>query len=293
MLPNHAPMVIAEQFGTLEALYPGRIDLGLGRAPGTDGHAAQALRRDPMQREPLPAGRPGAAGASSRRCSPARRCRRCRAPARTSRCGSWARARSARSSRRCLGLPYAFASHFAPDDLLEAGRLYREHVPAVRRSSRSRTAMAGLNVVAAETDEEARYLFTTIQQAFAAPPPRTPGPYPPPVDDIETHWTPSERAQAMHMLRYAVVGSPGDGARRASRSSPTSRAWTSSWSSRRCSSTRRGCGPTRSSPRSRGDVAAGGFAGGLTMWYTGLATSTEGGERPVAESPTSPSSSAP
>jgi luciferase family oxidoreductase group 1 len=206
MLPNHAPMVIAEQFGTLEALYPGRIDLGLGRAPGTDGYAAQALRRDPMQANRFPQDvqelqaflapvQPGQAVQA--------------VPGAGADIPLWILGSSTFGAQLAamLGLPYAFASHFAPDDLLEAGRLYR----STFRPSEANAAphfMAGLNVVAAETDEEARRLFTTIQQGFAAIRRGRPGPYQPPVDDIEEFWTPSERAQAMHMLRYAVVGSP-------------------------------------------------------------------------------------
>jgi luciferase family oxidoreductase group 1 len=105
-----------------------------------------------------------------------------------------------------LGLPYAFASHFAPDDLLPALQVYRDTFkPSAQLSAPY--AMAGLNVVAAETDEEAQHLFTTIQQGFANIRRGRPGPYQPPVDDIEAYWNPAERAQAMHMLRYAVVGS--------------------------------------------------------------------------------------
>jgi luciferase family oxidoreductase group 1 len=105
-----------------------------------------------------------------------------------------------------LGLPYGFASHFAPDDLLPALELYRRTFKPSAQLAEP-YVMPGLNVVAAETDEEARRLFTTIQQGFANIRRGRPGPYQPPVDDIEAYWSPSERAQAMHMLRYAVVGS--------------------------------------------------------------------------------------
>jgi luciferase family oxidoreductase group 1 len=206
MLPNHAPMVIAEQFGTLEALYPGRIDLGLGRAPGTDGYAAQALRRDPMQANHFPQD----VQELQAFLAPAQPGQPVQAvPGAGADIPLWILGSSTFGAQLAamLGLPYAFASHFAPDDLLEAGRLYR----TTFRPSEANDApyfMAGLNVVAAETDEEARRLFTTIQQGFAAIRRGRPGPYQPPVDDIEEFWTPAERAQAMHMLRYAVVGSP-------------------------------------------------------------------------------------
>jgi luciferase family oxidoreductase group 1 len=206
MLPNHAPMVIAEQFGTLEALYPGRIDLGLGRAPGTDGYAAQALRRDPMQANRFPQDvqelqaflAPEQPGQAVRAV-----------PGAGADIPLWILGSSTFGAQLAamLGLPYAFASHFAPDDLLEAGRLYRSTFRPSEANA-SPYFMAGLNVVAAETDEEARYLFTTIQQGFANIRRGRPGPYQPPVEDIEAYWSPSERAQAMHMLRYAVVGSP-------------------------------------------------------------------------------------
>jgi luciferase family oxidoreductase group 1 len=206
MLPNHAPMVIAEQFGTLEALYPGRIDLGLGRAPGTDGYAAQALRRDPMQANRFPQD----VQELQAFLAPVQPGQAVRAvPGAGADIPLWILGSSTFGAQLAamLGLPYAFASHFAPDDLLEAGRLYR----STFRPSEANAApyfMAGLNVVAAETDEEARYLFTTIQQGFANLRRGRPGPYQPPIEDIEAYWSPSERAQAMHMLRYAVVGSP-------------------------------------------------------------------------------------
>jgi luciferase family oxidoreductase group 1 len=205
MLPNHAPMVIAEQFGTLEALYPGRIDLGLGRAPGSDGYAAQALRRDPMRANhfpqdvqelqaflaPVQPGQPVQA-----------------VPGAGSEVPLWILGSSTFGAQLAalLGLPYGFASHFAPDDLLPALEIYRRTFKPSAQQAHP-YVMAGLNVVAAETDEEARHLFTTIQQGFANIRRGRPGPYQPPVDDIEAYWSPSERAQASHMLRYAVVGS--------------------------------------------------------------------------------------
>jgi luciferase family oxidoreductase group 1 len=205
MLPNHAPMVIAEQFGTLEALYPGRIDLGLGRAPGSDQLAAQALRRDPMRAQSFPQDvqelqaflapvRPGQSVQA--------------VPGAGAQIPLWILGSSTFGAQLAalLGLPHAFASHFAPDDLMEALRLYRgTFQPSAQLAEPY--VMAGLNVVAADTDAEAQRLFTSIQQAFASIRRGRPGPYPPPVDDIEAYWSPAERAQASHMLRYAVVGS--------------------------------------------------------------------------------------
>ena len=108
-----------------------------------------------------------------------------------------------------LGLPYAFASHFAPDDLLRRrSTVYREQLPARRSSSSGRTRWSGVNVVAAETDAEARRLFTSLQQAFTNLRSGRPGPHPPPIDDIDAYWTPAEKAAGDDMLRYAIVGSP-------------------------------------------------------------------------------------
>ncbi|MEA2179381.1 MAG: hypothetical protein QOG77_2678 [Solirubrobacteraceae bacterium] len=205
MLPNHSPLVIAEQFGTLEALYDGRIDLGLGRAPGSDGYAAQALRRDPMSANQFPQD----VQELQAYLAPAQPGQRVQAvPGAGAEVPLWILGSSTFGAQLAafLGLPYAFASHFAPDDLLPALQVYRDTFkPSAQLSAPY--AMAGLNVVAAETDEEAQHLFTTIQQGFANIRRGRPGPYQPPVDDIEAYWNPAERAQAMHMLRYAVVGS--------------------------------------------------------------------------------------
>jgi len=205
MLPNHAPMAIAEQFGTLEALYPGRIDLGLGRAPGSDGYAAQALRRDPMQANRFPQD----VQELQAFLAPAEPGQLVQAvPGAGADVPLWILGSSTFGAQLAafLGLPYGFASHFAPDDLLPALELYRRTFKPSAQLAEP-YVMPGLNVVAAETDEEARRLFTTIQQGFANIRRGRPGPYQPPVDDIEAYWSPSERAQAMHMLRYAVVGS--------------------------------------------------------------------------------------
>ncbi len=207
MLPNHSPLVIAEQFGTLEALYPGRIDLGLGRAPGTDQLTMRALRRNfaastedfPRDVEELrayfSAARPG---------------QHVRAvPGEGLEVPLWLLGSSLYSARLAaeLGLPFAFASHFAPDYLTHALEVYRE---GFRPSSQLKEpyAMACLNVFAAETDEEARRLFTSILQAFINLRRGRPGPLPPPVETLEGVASDIELAGAGHALRYSVVGSP-------------------------------------------------------------------------------------
>jgi len=206
MLPNHPPLVIAEQFGTLEALYPGRIDLGLGRAPGADQLTARALRRDPMSGNEFPRDvqelqalfapvQPGQAIQA--------------VPGGGLEVPLWILGSSTFGAQLAalLGLPYAFASHFAPDDLLAALDAYRSGFRPSRQLA-APYAMAGLNVVAADTDEEARRLFTTLQQGFANLFRGTPGPYQPPIDDIDQYWTPGEKAGATRMLARSVVGSP-------------------------------------------------------------------------------------
>jgi len=206
MLPNHPPLLIAEQFGTLESLYPGRIDLGLGRAPGTDQLTARALRRDPQSELEFPRDvqdlqlllgpvRPGQAIRA--------------VPGAGTEVPLWILGSSTFGARlaAALGLPYAFASHFAPAHLMDALALYRsEFRPSARLAEPY--AMAGLNVFAAATDEEARRLFTTPQQSWANRFRGLPGPYPPPIDDIESYWTPPEKAQASAMLAESAVGSP-------------------------------------------------------------------------------------
>ena len=206
MLPNHAPLIIAEQFGTLESLFPGRIDLGLGRAPGTDPQTARALRRtragsdqafpqdvlelqsyfkDP---EPLQAVRaiPGAG---------------LKVPI-------WLLGSSLFSAQLAamLGLPYAFASHFAPDYLMEALRVYRSTFRPSESLDRP-YAMVGINVVAAQTDEEARFLFTSQQMQSVQMMRGKREPLPEPISDIEAYWNPHEKMGAEHKLRYAFVGS--------------------------------------------------------------------------------------
>src|SRR4051812_28112765 len=165
MLPNHSPLVIAEQFGTLASLYPGRIDLGLGRAPGTDQTTVRALRRDPRAAETFPDDvqelqallapvRPGQAVQA--------------VPGAGLEVPLWVLGSSTYGAQlaAALGLPYAFASHFAPEALEQALALYRRLFKPSRQLERPH-AMVGVNVVAAATDEEAKRLFTTHQQSFA------------------------------------------------------------------------------------------------------------------------------
>jgi luciferase family oxidoreductase group 1 len=206
MLPNHSPIVIAEQFGTLESLYPGRIDLGLGRAPGTDQLTLRALRRDPMSAESFPRD----VQELQAFLSPVEPGQLVQAvPGGGTNVPIWILGSSTYGAQLAaiLGLPYAFASHFAPDALLDALGIYRERFTPSAHQDRP-CAMVGVQLVAAETDVEARRLFTTVQQGFVNLRRGRPGPQQPPIDDIDAYWTPAEQLQASHMLRYAIVGSP-------------------------------------------------------------------------------------
>ena len=206
MLPNHAPLIIAEQFGTLEALYPGRIDLALGRAPGTDQHTARALRRDWSNPDQFPQDvlelqallgpvEPGQ--------------RIVAVPGADSRVPLWILGSSLYGAQLAalLGLPYAFASHFAPDALLPALEAYRGRFKPSAQQDKP-YAMAGINIFAADSDAEAKRLFTSAQQQFTNMVRNRRGKLQPPIDDIETYWSPQEKVQASSMLRYSVVGSP-------------------------------------------------------------------------------------
>ena len=208
MLPNHAPLQVAEQFGTLASLYPGRIDLGLGRAPGTDQATLQALRRhyagaeafpsDVMELlryfEPVQPGQPVQAVPGAGLEVPV-----------------WILGSSLFGAQlaAALGLPYAFASHFAPAAMSEALALYHRDFKPSRRL-RAPYAMLALNVVAADTRAQAQRLFTTQQQAFVRLRRGAPGLVPPPVDDIEAFWTPAEKAMVEQALACAVVGDAAD-----------------------------------------------------------------------------------
>ncbi|MFG1303975.1 LLM class flavin-dependent oxidoreductase [Xanthobacter autotrophicus] len=206
MLPNHAPMIIAEQFGTLAQLFPGRIDLGLGRAPGTDQNTMRALRRSLTNSDHFPndvielqaylgEAEPGQSLFA--------------VPATGTNVPLWILGSSTYGAQlaAALGLPYAFASHFAPADLIPALELYRARFQPSAQLSRP-YAMAGLNVIAAESDEEARHLATTQQMSVADIFRGARGLSQPPIDDIETYWSPMEKAQAARFLSRSVVGSP-------------------------------------------------------------------------------------
>jgi luciferase family oxidoreductase group 1 len=206
MLPNHSPLVIAEQFGTLETLYPGRIDLGLGRAPGTDQRALRALRRDLMSAEAFPQDvielralfgprQPGQAVEA--------------VPGMGLGVPLWILGSSLYGAQlaAALGLPYAFASHFAPADLMAALATYRGGFRPSAQLSKPH-AMIAANVVVAPTDAEARRLFTSVQQGVTNLLRGARGRLQPPIDDIESYWTPAEKAHASRMLACSFVGSP-------------------------------------------------------------------------------------
>ncbi|MGQ0652543.1 MAG: LLM class flavin-dependent oxidoreductase [Betaproteobacteria bacterium] len=206
MLPNHAPLVIAEQFGTLQALYPGRIDLGLGRAPGTDQLTARALRGDWSD----PNAFPNDVLELQAFLGPVQEGQRVIAvPGAGSNVPIWILGSSLFGAQLAamLGLPYAFASHFAPQALLHALEVYRK---TFKPSPQQATpyAMAGVNVVAAQTDAQARRLFTSVQMRFTDMVRNRRGKLQPPIDDIDTYWQPHERMHAEGMLKYAFVGSP-------------------------------------------------------------------------------------
>jgi luciferase family oxidoreductase group 1 len=206
MLPNHAPLVIAEQFGTLEAIYPGRVDLGVGRAPGTDQLTARALRRNlaggvdqfpqdvleliALLQDPQP-------GQAIRAV-----------PGSGSKVPVWILGSSLYGAQlaAAIGLPFAFASHFAPQMLDEAAALYRERFTPSEFLARPHL-MLGLNLVAADTDAEARFLFTSLQQAFRNLHSGRPGPLPPPQEDVDGVLAAATTAPGS-ALSKAVVGGP-------------------------------------------------------------------------------------
>jgi luciferase family oxidoreductase group 1 len=206
MLPNHAPYVIAEQFGTLARLFPGRIDLGLGRAPGTDQLTLRALRRTPDAAENFPQD----VLELQAFLAPAQPDQRIQAvPAAGTRVPLWILGSSHFGAMLAaeLGLPYAFASHFAPDLLIPALQIYRSRFKPSEQLAHP-YAMVGVNIIAAETDAEARRLATTQQMSFANILRGARGLSQPPIDDIETYWSPMEKEQATRMLARAIYGSP-------------------------------------------------------------------------------------
>jgi luciferase family oxidoreductase group 1 len=207
MLPNHSPLVIAEQFGTLAALYPGRIDLGLGRAPGTDMLTARALRRNlDAAVDTFPQDVVELMGYFQ----PAEPGQRIRAvPGEGERVPVWILGSSLYGAQLAamLGLPYAFASHFAPAELNNALAVYRSRFQPSEQLDKP-YVMLGLNVVAAATDAEAKFLFTSQQQAFVNLRSGRPGKLPPPVEGYDRELDDSARAMLGHALAEAVIGSP-------------------------------------------------------------------------------------
>ena len=205
MLPNHAPLIIAEQFGTLAALHPGRIDLGLGRAPGTDPRTAIALRRNlggdvdrfPQDVQELLHYFGDAAPGQAVRAIPGE----------GTHVPVWILGSSHYGAQlaAALGLPYAFASHFAPDDLAFATQLYRRDFRPSPWLDKP-YVMLGLNVFAAETDDEAQLLFTSLQQAFVNLRSGMPGQLPPPLDGYADTLDPRRAELLAHVLRCAIVG---------------------------------------------------------------------------------------
>jgi luciferase family oxidoreductase group 1 len=207
MLPNHAPLVIAEQFGTLESLYPGRIDLGLGRAPGGDQQTARALRRnlgssgDTFPRDLMEL------MSYFRKAEPDQAVKA--VPGEGLNVPIWLLGSSDFSAELAaeLGLPFAFASHFAPDYLHAALALYRRHFQPSDQLAEPRV-MVGATVIAADTDAEARWLFTSVQQQFLTLARGMPGQLPPPVDTMDGRWSYPEQLQVEGRMRVSAVGSP-------------------------------------------------------------------------------------
>ncbi len=205
MLPNHSPLIIAEQFGTLESLYPGRIDLGLGRAPGTDQKTLHALRRDINAAETFPQdvvelqsyfedAEDGQIQA---------------VPGTGLKVPLWILGSSTFGAQLAamLGLPYAFASHFAPDALMDAIQIYKRNFKPSKQLEKP-YLMVAANVIAAQTDQEAKYYFTSMQQSFANLVRGKRDSFPPPIEDIESYWNEREKMVANRMLACSAVGSP-------------------------------------------------------------------------------------
>jgi luciferase family oxidoreductase group 1 len=206
MLPNHAPLVVAEQFGTLATLFPDRIDLGLGRAPGTDMLTARALRRDlATSAEQFPQDvmelqsyfEPSVPGQTVRAI-----------PGEGLRVPLWILGSSLFGAQlaAALGLPFAFASHFAPDALMPALQIYRSRFKPSRQLQRPH-AMVAANIVAADSDDEARYLYTSLQQAFLRLRRGEPGPLPAPIEAIEAISGELAQAGVAQALACSFVGS--------------------------------------------------------------------------------------
>lgn len=206
MLPNHAPMVIAEQFGTLEALFPGRIDLGLGRAPGSDQRVAQAMRRnlntdpnqfprDVLELQALLEG-DEALGIQA-------------TPGAGTKIPLYILGSSLFGAQlaAALGLPYAFASHFAPQALDEALAIYRRDFKPSPQLSEP-YAMCGFNIFAADSDDEAEHLATSMMQSFVALRTGNPGKLPPPVEGYRESLPPQAQSMLAQIMQGSAVGAP-------------------------------------------------------------------------------------
>jgi luciferase family oxidoreductase group 1 len=206
MLPNHSPLIIAEQFGTLASLFPGRIELGVGRAPGTDQITVRALRRSPLSAESFPQD-VGELIAYFRPALPGQVVQA--VPGAGLEVPIWILGSSLFGARLAavMGLPFAFASHFAPAMMMQAIEIYRSEFRPSEQLDRS-YVMLGINVIAADTDAEAALLFTSLQQAFLKLRQGRPGKLPPPLPDFGRSLHPMEQAMLRETLTYAVVGSP-------------------------------------------------------------------------------------
>ena len=204
MLPNHSPMVIAEQFGTLATLFPERIDLGLGRAPGTDQRTLMALRRGPESSENFPQ---DVLELQALLGPPHENQFLHAIPGENTNVPLWILGSSLFGAQLAgmLGLPYAFASHFAPQALTQAISVYRERFEPSKQLDKP-YVMVGCNVIVADTEEEAKRLFTSPQQNFTRMVRGTRGQLPPPIDDIEAFWSPAEKHHAAGMLACSFHG---------------------------------------------------------------------------------------
>ena len=206
MLPNHSPLVIAEQFGTLASLYPNRIDLGLGRAPGTDQKTAQAIRPDRMQQVqqfPRNVQQLQQYFSAENRSSDVRAI-----PGEGTEVPLWILGSSTDSAHlaAALGLPYVFASHFSPQQLHAALQVYREKFEPSDQLD-DPYVMPCVNVIIADTDEQAQYLSTSLKQMFMGVVTGERKPMGPPVDDMSTVWNIREKMAVEQMLKYTFVGS--------------------------------------------------------------------------------------
>lgn len=207
MLPNHSPLVIAEQFGTLATIYPDRIDLGLGRAPGTDQVTANAIREDRMkqvQRFPENVKRLQTYFSTENRSNKVRAI-----PGEGSNVPIWILGSSTDSAHLAakLGLPYVFASHFAPQQLIPALRIYRNQFQPSNQLDKP-FVMPCVNIILADTDEQAEYLSTSMKQMMMGIVTGDRKPMPPPVDDMNQVWTTHQKMAVEQMLKYSFIGSP-------------------------------------------------------------------------------------